>query len=493
MAQEAILLVSPNLDRQWEEFTKGLLCIGAVLEKAGYAVDIVDMNFDDTWSRLTAALGKRDYRMIGFTGLSRCAPDLYTAIRIAKEKQPNAPAIVGGPHATALPEETLANSKADALVYGEGELTVVELADAICKGSKLDDIPGLYIRRNGKAHATPTRPFIDDLDTLPMPAYHLLPHMPRYVKALDDAVSIFTRRGCPGQCLYCQPVLDKLFGKKVRARSANLVLDEMQLVKKLYGVNLALIRDDTFCSRETYLQEFAEGYAQRGMRMEWNGQARVNELTEAKMPYLRRTRCRALCFGFETGSQRMLDLYRKRTTLDQAYHAAELCKRDGIFIQAAIMLGGPTETESDANSTIEFVKRIDPDSLDPHIVTPTPGSDLFYTAQSNGLLDRFDLEQLTEREHVSCNLSEMDDATLQGKLDELWQEYRCHRRGSKAYYRWRLDQMRRAWASKRLKDLVRIAFLTIIKGVGPVYRLVHALGQLPLPFKNRLRKLVWGG
>ena len=493
MARESVLLVSPNLGRGWEEFAKGLLCLGAVLEEAGYPVEIVDLNFDEDWDRYAQLLKQRDFRMIGFTGLSRYAPDLYEAIRIAKDIAPNATAVLGGPHATALPEEALANSLADVLVYGEGELTVLDVADAVHRDARLDDVPGLYVRKNGQVAATPTRPFIEDLDTLPFPAYHLLPHMPRYIDALGQAASMFTRRGCPGNCLYCQPVLERLFGKKVRARGAHRVLDEMQLLQQLYGVSTVLIRDDTFCSRESYLKEFADEYDRRGMRMEWHGQARVNELTDSKMQYLRRTRCRALCFGFETGSQRMLDLYRKHTSLEQAYRAADLCKRDGILVLAAIMLGGPTEAEADADETIRFVKRIDPDVLDPHIVTPTPGSDLFYTSQSGGLLKDFDLDQLTEREHVTCNLSEMDDATLQGKLEELWQEYRCARRGSRAYYRWRMEQIRGAWQRRELRPMLTLIFLTFIKGVGPIYRIVHMLGRVPLPFRGVLKKIVWGG
>jgi len=270
-------------------------------------------------------------------------------------------------------------------------------------------------------------------------------------------------------------------------------VQEMQLVQRDYGVNTVLIRDDTFCSREAYLKEFAEEYERHHLRMEWHGQARVNEITDNKMAYLRRTRCRALCFGFETGTQRMLDVYRKHTTIEQAYRAARLCKRDGILVLAAIMLGGPTETEKDADKTIDFVKRIDPDVVDPHIVTPTPGSDLFYTARDHGLLKGFDLEQLTEREHVTCNMSEMDDDTLQGKLEELWQKYRSHRRASRAYIRWRVDQLRAAWGERDFKRFVSVLFLTFLKGYGPIYRAVHTLGALPLPFRGRLKKIVWGG
>jgi len=202
MPREALLLVSPNLNRQWEEFSSGLLSIGAVLEQAGYPVEVIDLNFDQDWSRYKQTLNQRDFRMIGFTGLSRYAPDLYTAIRIAKDIAPDSVVVVGGPHATALPEETMAHSAADVLVYGEGETTILELADVVHRGAGWDDVPGLYVRRNGSAEPTPRRPFIEDLDTLPFPARHLLPHMDRYVEALGHAVSMFTRRGCPGQCLY---------------------------------------------------------------------------------------------------------------------------------------------------------------------------------------------------------------------------------------------------------------------------------------------------
>ena len=296
----------------------GLLSVAAVLERAGYPVEVLDLNFDDTWDGYYQVLRQRKFRMIGFTALSLYAEDAYKAIRVAKELAPKAVRVIGGPHATALPEHTLRDSEADVLVYGEGELTALDLADAIHRDAQLSQIPGLYLRRNGRASATEPRAFIEDLDELPAPARHRLPHLPRYIDALGGSIGMLTRRGCPGKCMYCQPVLNRLFGRKVRSRSPAKVLDEMQSLQRTYGVGLVQLRDDTFCSQASYLKEFADEYQRRQMRVRWYGQARVNELTEEKVPYLRRTRCEALCFGFETGSQRMLDLYRKGTTIEQA-------------------------------------------------------------------------------------------------------------------------------------------------------------------------------
>ena len=493
MKRETILLVCPNLRRRWEEPPMGLLSVAAVLERAGYPIEVLDLNFDSTWDRYCRTLRQREFRMIGFTALSRYAEDAYEAIRLAKEIAPQATAVLGGPHATALPEDTLRDSEADVLVYGEGELTALDLADAIHRKARLDRIPGLYVRRKGRVVATDPRPFIEDLDDLPVPARHLLPHLPRYIDSLGGSISMFTRRGCPGQCMYCQPVLRKLFGRKVRARSAAKVLDEMQLLRRHYGIDLVQLRDDTFCSRASYLAEFADEYQRRQMRMRWYGQARVNELTEEKATYLKRTRCEALCFGFETGSQRMLDVYRKGATIGQALRAARICKREGILIQAAIMIGGPTETEADAERTIKFVQRIDPEVLDPHIVTPTPGSDLFYLCEQEGLLAEFSLDQLSERASVGVNLSAMDDDTLDRKMDDLWQAYRRSRRLSRAYLRWRIGQMRVVFRNGQYLKLIPLIMLTLIKGNGALFRTAQALGKCPLPFRRVFRKAVWGG
>jgi len=482
-----IVLVNPPLGRQLVDYPLGLLYIAAVLEREGYEVTFLDLNFASSWEEYRKRIGATDFDIIGFTAMSLYAAEAFTAMKIAKEVNPKCALILGGPHATAMPEECLQESCVDYTVYGEGEETVIELVDALHRGGDVASVRGVYLRGNGAAQFTGPRPPIDDLDSLPLPARHLLSDMARYIGPPGHAMATaMASRGCPGNCSYCQPMVRNLFGRKTRMRSPRNVMDEVVWLVKTHGVKTICFRDDTICTQARWLREFADLMERNSTEVKWWSAARVNNLTPERAMDLRRAGCQSLTFGVESGCQRVLDVLRKGTTVEQARRASALCREHDILFVMAVMIGNPGETREEILQTIKHVKELDPDILDPHITTATPGSHLYYSGIEQGFLQGYDYALLTDREEIAHNFSRVSNDELRELLVLLWREYRCHRRATRTYWRWRLESIVDELSQGHLPMVLWLLAISVLKGDGYVYRLARTVWRMP----RRVRQLL---
>jgi anaerobic magnesium-protoporphyrin IX monomethyl ester cyclase len=362
----------------------GLLYIAASLEQSGFDVDLVDLTLAESHAVLDEPLRYAD--VVGFGCSTALFGRALAALEYVRKLRPDVPVIIGGPHATALPEDVMQKGF-DYGVIGEGEGTVVDLLTRMAKGKKPHGTPGIISRREGELVRGPARPFIKDLDSLPHPARHLVDY-PFYFANGMLHIGMFISRGCPFQCAFCKPMQDMLFGKKIRILSPENVAREMRGAVDLIGEHLFLFRDDTMAALGTeWFERFSQARRQQAIQhLCWSCQARVDQITPEMLSLMKGCGCVGIAFGVESGSQKILDYYRKRFKVEDTVKAFELCHEFKIGTHAFIMMGAPDETREDLKMTVELIKRIQPESVSVSITTPAPGSDLFREAQERGIL-----------------------------------------------------------------------------------------------------------
>jgi radical SAM superfamily enzyme YgiQ (UPF0313 family) len=195
-------------------------------------------------------------------------------------------------------------------------------------------------------------------------------------------------RGCPYRCLYCKPIGDKLFGRKLRKRSLENVVQEIEELIARYGKRQIGFKDDTFTIRKTeWFERFREELHSRNLRPRWQCNSRVDTVDFDKLKAMKAAGCSQIFFGIESGSQRILNYYRKDITVERIADTFAKCRRVGIRPCASIMLGAPPETREDLDKTYQLVRTIKPFNWQVHVTTPICGSHLYERAKSE---ERFD-------------------------------------------------------------------------------------------------------
>jgi radical SAM superfamily enzyme YgiQ (UPF0313 family) len=332
-------------------------------------------NAHEIWKDIRKTLADYDPDLVGITTMTTKFGSVLKTARIVKKHNPELLVVVGGPHATLLPEQTLTSENIDIVVRGEGERTVVELTNALKeRGLRIDalrDIKGISYRWNGKIVHNPSREFIKNLDEVPLPARDLLMYPRNYTS--EDMGAIMAFRGCPFHCSYCcHP-----WGNLVRHRSAENVIREMKQVKSDYGTRQFEFKDDTFTVNKRWVLEFCERLISERLKVNWSCTTRADLLNEELVRMMKKAGCNVVKLGIETGSERILKETKKGITIDQVKRAAKLLNTYGMFWSGYFMMGLPTETEEDIRKTYEFMKALNPHYAGLGVYNPFPKTDLF--------------------------------------------------------------------------------------------------------------------
>lgn len=323
-------------------------------------------------------------------GIETQTPLFYKAQRVAATTRRVLPAaliVAGGAHTFIEPEHTLKEiPEVDYVLRGEAERTFppfLSRYEGGERGGDLADIPGLCYRENGGFHISPDVPLIEDLDSLPMPAFDLLP-LDRYYDAFFPGRRIYdllTARGCPNYCKFCgEPVI---YGHRVRARSPKNVVDQMQALVEGHGVDYIVFQDATFNFSTERVKELCREMLSRGIRVKWKVKARVDQVDEEMLCLMKEAGCIMIAYGVEVASNRTLRYLRKGFTVEQVRTAFALTRRARIDTMGYFMLGAEGETEKDLQDTIRFSIELQPTYAHYMITTPMYGSDLqkYYKAQ----------------------------------------------------------------------------------------------------------------
>lgn len=363
----------------------GITYVAAAFEAAGAEVRIIDYIVNGYRpEKLRAALDAFQPDAVGATSVTLNFYGAADILRTAKRHNPDIVTLMGGPHVSFDAENTLtAYPEIDLIVRGEGEKTIAELAPLLKDPQTWPGVRGIAFRRNGRLVVTEDREFIEDLDTLPLPARHLLP-LSRY-QALGYPISIITSRGCPYSCIFCQG--RRMVGKRIRKRSARLIVDEISHILS-YGIDRINVADDLFASDRERVREVCGEIRRRGLSFTWSAFARVNTVDRETLQIMRETGCDSVSFGVESGNPEMLKRIRKNITLDQVREAVRLCNETGMIAHTSFMVGLPGETGQTLEETKRFAGSLG-SLYGYHFLAPFPGT----TVREN--VDQYDLEILT--------------------------------------------------------------------------------------------------
>ena len=401
MSRSKVLLVGPQVDYAKmlgkastttpSNIPLNLLYLSGYLESRNIPVKILDGQVQDLDEE--SLIKHIEEFNPSVVGISCATPLVHTAHKIArtvKAVSGEITVVMGGPHPSVLPEETIADENVDIVVRGEGEVTLFEVVEAIGSGSGLDSVLGITYRDNGHIVSTQNRPLEHDLDSLPLPSRHLIP-IGKYRPQMDiyyrfPWTNMLTSRGCPYRCIFCAS--RKISGHRYRVRSPENIVEEIALLVDKYGIRNIGMADDNFIVDRKRTERICdilikEGYSRK---VDWVCAVRADGVDESLLKKMRAAGCRCFCVGIETGSQRLMNVLRKHLKLEKVVEGVRMMRRAGIKVRGTFLLGIPTETEEETLQTIRFAKKLQLDFAKFNLITPYPGTELWEMAKERGLV-----------------------------------------------------------------------------------------------------------
>jgi len=461
-----ILLIQPPITlKKNETFAVtpplGLAYLGAVAEQIGHHVTILDtvvegFNLRSDEGHLTRIGLPKDAikrkieevkpDLVGitcpFTLMDR---EMRCVASIVKSVNSGILVVVGGAHPSSMPDNVIADNNIDFLVLGEGEITFSILLKSIQESEEFEKIKGLWFKKKGKIIRNSPNEFIEDLDTIPFPAMHLLP-LEKYL-SLGEAhgsqkrkryMPMVTSRGCPGRCVFCS--IHTVWGHKWRARTPENVVNEIEMLVSKYGIREIHFEDDNLTLSKKRIMKICDLIIERGLDITWatpNGVA-INTLDLAILQKMKKSGCYQLNFGIESGDPFVLrNVINKPLNLERVRRVVNWSKWLGIWTHGFFVIGFPTESLESIRRTIRFAKELDLDSANFFIATPYPGTLLNALASSEGLIkEDFDLSKLrTMDASIDTNLFKAKDMiALQKKAYFEFIIYRLKREFIDGYF-----------------------------------------------------------
>ncbi|MHC4123437.1 MAG: DegT/DnrJ/EryC1/StrS family aminotransferase [Planctomycetota bacterium] len=371
----------------------GLGYLASTIRKNGYEVDIIDcealrLNTEGACRKILNE--SPDYVAITAVTLSiGNAADLAMTL---KEFRPELKILIGGPHITATPYETMRRfSQFDLGVIGEGEITVVELLKALDSSEDIDTVDGLIYRKNGNILKTGDRSLIRDLDTIPFPAWDLYPDLRTEYRPSAfgfkklPSTSLITSRGCPGSCSFCN---QGPWGRLYREHSEGYVMEMVRILYHRYKIRDLAIYDGTFGVTKDRLIRLCNLLIKEKMDLVWSCNLRINMANVEMLRLMKKAGCWGIAYGIESGSQKILDFIKKGITKEQISEAIQNTKKAGIISKGYMMVGMPLETKETLNETLNFVLDLDLDLLTVNHFTPFPGTLDYERVDRFGLFDK---------------------------------------------------------------------------------------------------------
>lgn len=366
----------PTIDANFIDH--GLASISASAKAHGYAVDLIDLRALRDWPHFREEVRKRDTKVWGITSWSLHYPDVVRAVRIVKEEKEDAVVILGGVHATIQTAQVASNHLIDYIITQEGEISFVKLLNKLAAGERAERII------IGEGPVLDEMPWVDR-DLFEMSGELMTPMVPSLPTPF---VTINAGRGCPFKCNFCQPAERAVFGNRVKMRSQRNVVDELRYLHDRFKFRSWMAHDDLFFINHRWTREFCVQYRAAGFIEPYICQMRadlmcrypdvVKQMAESGLAWA--------MIGFESGSQRILDLFEKGTTVEENLKASAICKEFGVKVWANIMFGAPTETRAEVMDTVRMVWKIKPDHLSASFFTPTPGSGMAEEVEKKGLV-----------------------------------------------------------------------------------------------------------
>lgn len=375
----------------------GLLYMGAVLDKEGIDVRIVPADIKNmSWRDIKQDILDYQPDIIGITSTTENRFQSFKLVKLAKKIYPQGLVIMGGPHASMAAEDSLAHiPELDLVVRGEGEETILEICRWLEEGKDvkaLDSVTGISYRMDGEVKSNPPRPLIEDLDSLPYPAFHLVPFedyhftFPVPGKGELPAVNIMSSRGCPFKCNFCATPIN--WGRHVRMRSPENVVDEIQRLIERYGVRVIFFFDDTFNVNTKRVERICDLIIERNLDIYWKCDVRIDLIDRPLLAKMKQAGLFHLSFGLEAASERVRnEIIDKKVDIEDFHNLVKWCQELDVIPNVFFIYSHPTETWDEAQETIKIIeqygKGIEASIAILHIY---PGTPLEKTARENGVL-----------------------------------------------------------------------------------------------------------
>ena len=397
----------------------GLLAIGSVLKRAGHQVKILDLRISNSPDEeLDSVMKSFKPQVVGIGVMTiECKYGFIDAAKV-KEIDPEVTIVFGGPHCSHEPQFILNDPNVDLMVSGEGDLTIVELIDALEQDGDIENVPGIAYKKNGSYVRTADRPVIRDLDKFDQ-EYDLI-NLGRYfnIQSSMDFFPVFrnkrflplvTSRGCPFKCTYCHDIFDK----SIQYRSPEAVVDEIEYLINKYGIREFHIVDDVFNVNMKRAKKVLDAIIERNLNIHIsfpNG-LRADFFDDELIDKMQRAGVYRMALGIESGSQRIQDMIQKDLDINIIYDVVEKLTQARMSVHGFFMLGFPSETRKEMKETIDFACDLGLTTANFSLVIPNPGTDLRQTFIESRESNFEDFSEYTF-DAASCNASEVEGEDL---------------------------------------------------------------------------------
>jgi len=437
-----VLLVNPPI-REWAKpncFPSGLGYVASSLLKAGHQVEVMDINAyrwekDEVERRVEQA----SFDLVGTGGMVTVYKYIKWLVSILRKYHPDKKVMVGGSSATSIPKILLERTRADIACIGEGEITSVEIANAVENSQSLRSVQGIWYRdENGNIFANPAQAAIEDFGSIPFSARDLFP-MDIYIKnpvgapntrkwidgkeeSKDLSMNITSSRGCPYKCIFCY---HDFMGEKFRTRSAQNIFNEIVLLKEKYNINYFALGDDMFTANRKVATQLCDLLSKSKLNIQFCASGRVNLMDEDFIVKLKEAGCNLIGYGIESGSQKMLDVMKKGVKVEQAKKAIRLTQKHLGWADCTFVIGFPGETRETIQETVDFCKGL---NLTPEAIffaTPYPGTELYDIALKKRLIvdeEEYLLGLGEQGEEVRVNFTQFSNEELKSIKEQMVEE-----------------------------------------------------------------------
>lgn len=397
----------------------GLGYLVAYLESNQFEVDVIDYQAEKISDKeLKDKLISKQSKIVGITTSTLTYKPARSILKKVKKELPNCIAIFGGPHVTILDKDTLKETpEVDIIVRGEGEKTLLEIARIVSneRNDKISEIRGITFRKQNEITRNFDRAFINNLDELPRPAFDHF-NLDKYTINGKRYLPIITSRGCPFQCTFC--LASKMCGTGFRIRSPEKVIDELEWLRNENKADIFAFYDDTFTFNMNRAFEICERIKKQGLDLPWDCRTRVDRINPEILLKMREANCQLIHFGIESGSQKMLNIMKKGTTVEQNAKGIKMAKEAGISVAISVVVGYPGETVELLKETFEFIRRTEPDYVYACQAIPYPGTEMLDELKKLGWKVSNDWNLYDEQSTVFENplLSSKEIEKLRGKF-----------------------------------------------------------------------------
>ena len=393
-----VLLISPPFKGLLRE-PIGLYYLAGVLNKNDISTAIIDFNVKlPTYSGFCRYLKYLNPRIVGITSCTFNFSVVKKIIKGIKMADSRITTVIGGVHASALPEKVLKEISAlDFIVLGEGEYTFLEVCMKILQGESVYDIKGIAYRKGDRVVINPPRDLASDLDELPMPNRDLLPFN-KY-----DLASVQTSRGCPHNCIFCN--INNFYGRRIRFRDPEKIVDECSLIIEKYNRDRIYFFGDAFTLSSDWTEELCDEIIHRDLNFTWGCETRVDNVTLPILKKMRKACCTEVHYGIDYGDEEVLRNLGKNISIDQIEDAVRWAKEAGLFVGAFFIFNAPGESEETMERTFQLIQRTPIDAIEINLLTPYPGTILWEKPEKFGMkIVDYNFDYYTTKKYVMENI-----------------------------------------------------------------------------------------